>query len=102
MPRFVRISISVFVLMIIATSANAQSNSSYLKQNAIAVEDPFHLNDSACNLLRSYSLMMVGEMHGSNEPAQFVKALAKLFSEKGDSVSVGMEIPSEQMNVFLS
>jgi hypothetical protein len=45
---------------------------------------------------------MVGEMHGTNEPAQFVTALANLLANKGDSVQVGLEIPADQMRAFLT
>jgi hypothetical protein len=102
MPRFIQKLFSIVAFLAIATIVNAQSNSIYLKQNAIAVEDPFHLDDSVYNLLHSYSLIMVGEMHGSKESAQLVTGFAKMFSLKGDSVSVGMEIPSEQLSAFLS
>jgi len=87
-------------------SAIAQNNvlylSTYLKENAIRVADPGQLSDSVYTLLSPYRVIMVGEMHGTNEPAQFVTSLAKLFTRKGDSVSVGLEIPSEQMASFTS
>jgi hypothetical protein len=44
---------------------------------------------------------MIGEMHGTNEPAKFVKGLTALFTNNGDSVQVGFEIPSELMTTFL-
>jgi hypothetical protein len=51
--------------------------------------------------LADFQLIMVGEMHGGNEPAKFVVGLAKLLTENGDSVQIGLEIPSEQMDKFL-
>lgn len=44
---------------------------------------------------------MVGEIHGTKEPAQFVTGLAELLAKHGDSVQVGFEIPSELMTLFL-
>ncbi len=44
---------------------------------------------------------MIGEMHGTNEPAQFVTGLAELFTSNNDSVQVSFEIPADQMQTFL-
>jgi hypothetical protein len=79
-----------------------QSNSAYLKANAIRVDNPNQLSDSVYQLFSPFQIFMVGEMHGANECPQFVTGLANLFALKGDSVSVGLEIPSEQMSNFIS
>jgi len=42
---------------------------------------------------------MVGEMHGTNEPSQLVKMLSLLILRKEDSVSVGVEISQDQINL---
>jgi hypothetical protein len=82
--------------------AGGQSNIAYLKANAIRVDNPLQLSDSVYNLLSPFQIFMVGEMHGANECAQFVTGLATLLSNKGDSVSVGLEIPQWQMQKFIS
>lgn len=90
-----------FALLFIATfPATAQNNAAYLKTNAIRVSDPYQLNDSIYNTLSPFKLIMMGEMHGTREPAQFVTGLAKLLTSKGDSVCVGLEIPSSEMADF--
>src|SRR5689334_12576646 len=81
---------------------HGQGNSAYLKANAVRVEDPYRLNDSVYTLLSPFQVFMVGEMHGTNESAQIVIGLANLFASKGDSVSVGLEIPAELMANFIS
>ena len=43
---------------------------------------------------------MIGEMHGTNEPANFLIGLAELFANYGDTVQVGFEIPGEQMTNY--
>jgi hypothetical protein len=43
---------------------------------------------------------MVGEMHGTNEPAMLLMVLADLLTKNGDSVCVGFEIPVEKMTAF--
>lgn len=40
-------------------------------------------------------------MHGTNEPAKFTMSLAQLLTSNGDSVQLGLEIPSEEMTKFL-
>ncbi len=45
---------------------------------------------------------MIGEMHGTKEPANFVTGLTDLLISHGDSVQVGLELPSEQMTKFLA
>ncbi|MBL7690713.1 MAG: hypothetical protein JNM41_03905 [Flavipsychrobacter sp.] len=90
------------LLLALASSVSAQNNAAYLKANAIRVGDPYQLNDSIYNLLSPFQAIMVGEMHGTKEPAQFVVGLAKLFADKGDSVSVGLEIPESKMAAFLA
>src|SRR2546421_729057 len=82
-----------FCLSLIVIAATAQSNTDYLKANAVRVDNPFQLSDSVYNIFSPFQLFMVGEMHGTNESAQFVIGLANLFANKGDSISVGLEIP---------
>jgi hypothetical protein len=91
-----------FYLLLFIFNANAQGTSAYLKAHAIRVDDPLLISDSVYNLVSPFRVFMIGEMHGTNEPAEFVTGLAKLFANKGDSVSVGLEIPPDQMSAFLS
>ena len=88
--------------ILIFLNSNAQDNSAYLRNNAVRIDSPDKLNDSIYNLLSPFPIIMMGEMHGTNEPAQFVIGLTNLLTNKGDSVSVGLEIPSGEMKQFLS
>lgn len=40
-------------------------------------------------------------MHGTNEPAEFVTYLAKLFADKKRKVILGIEIPKNEMKAFI-
>ena len=73
-----------------------------LKQDAIRIDNPEQLTDGVYQLLSPFHLLMVGEMHGTNEPAACVAGLARLFTSKGDSVQVGLEIPADKMKWYLS
>ena len=79
-----------------------QSIETYLHDNAVRVAGPQSLSDSVHALLSPFQMIMIGEMHGSNEPAALVTGLAQLLADKGDSVQVGLEIPAELMPEFLS
>lgn len=98
MMRFV---FFISILSFTFCNVSGQGNATYLRHNAVCVANPTNLNDSVYNLLSPFQIFMVGEMHGTNERAQFVIGLANLFANKGDSVSVGLEIPPEQMTNFI-
>ena len=78
-----------------------QADSARLATSAIEIGKPDSLSTEIYNALHPYKLIMIGEMHGTNEPAAFVKGLAQLFASHKDSVRVGFEIPSDQMKEFM-
>jgi hypothetical protein len=76
-------------------------DSSYLRQKAMRIEKADSLGDRIYDAISYSQLVMIGEMHGSNEPARFVMGLTDLLTKKGWNVQIGMEIPSYQMEKFL-
>ncbi|MFY9310899.1 MAG: hypothetical protein WAQ28_17765 [Bacteroidia bacterium] len=98
MLRFVFI---LFTTALTYLSANGQDSGTLLKTDAIKIDRLDSLDNAVYDLLHSNKLIMVGEMHGTNEPAGFVTGLTSLFSANGDSLQVGFEIPSELMLSFL-
>lgn len=96
--------ILVFSLTLTQTifSASGQDSKSYIIQNAIPFNKPDSLNENIYKILSNFQVIMVGEMHGTDEPAKLVIGLTKLFIEKGENVQVGLEIPSEEMDLFLN
>lgn len=92
----------IFSLAFAFLNANGQRNAEYIRTHAVRVDNPEKLNDSVYNLISPFQILMIGEMHGTNEPAQFVIGLTNLLTDKGDSVSVGLEIPSVEMANFIS
>lgn len=89
-------------LFLTILTVNGQDLATDIKANAIKINRADSLDNSIYKLLADYKLIMLGEMHGGNEPAEFVTGLTKLFTDNGDSVQVGLEISSEQMGKFLS
>ncbi|HEY4482427.1 MAG TPA: DUF6624 domain-containing protein [Candidatus Brocadiaceae bacterium] len=84
------------------TTINTLDLTASLKNNAVKVNRLDSLNSSVYKLLDNFQLIMIGEMHGTNEPAKFVTGLVKLLTGNGDSVQVGFEIPEDGMTKFLS
>lgn len=96
-------SVHLILILTLAGSASFGQDAAILLRNgAVQVDNPEQLSDSVYALLSPYQIIMVGEMHGTNEPAQLVTGLARLFTGKGDSVQVGLEIVPEQMQLYLS
>jgi hypothetical protein len=83
------------------SATTAQDYQAYVKENAVKIDNLDSLNHAVWHLLSDYKLIMVGELHGTNEPAKFVTGLARLLSGMGDSVQIGLEIPSEKMTKYL-
>jgi hypothetical protein len=92
----------IMTFTLICLAANAQDAATLLRNGAVRVDDPEQLSDSVYKMLSSFQIVMVGEMHGTNKPAQLVTGLANLYASKGDSVQVGLEILPEQMQLYLS
>ncbi len=74
----------------------------FIKENAIKVNQLESLNDTIYNFFSDFKLIMVGEMHGTIEPAKFTIGLAQVLTRNGDSVQLGLEIPAEEMAKFIS
>jgi outer membrane protein OmpA-like peptidoglycan-associated protein len=81
--------------------ANAQDHVEPPKEKMLNLDNLTSLSKPVYDLLSSNKLIMIGEMHGTNEPAAFVTGLAELFTRYSDSVQVGFEIPPDQMREFL-
>lgn len=93
--------ISVLALICIL-SKNFGQDSFSIKQNAIKIDRQDSLGEDIYEVVSGYQLFMVGELHGTKEPARFVQSLAELFLHKGDSVQIGLEIRSGLMKKYLS
>jgi len=91
----------LLTLTLTLLNVSGQDDERYLKANAIRFDNPEKLSDSVYTLLSPFQIVMVGEMHGTNESAQIISGLTNLLTNKGDSVQVGLEIDPELMTKFL-
>lgn len=69
----------------------------FLKENAIPIKDISKLNQQVYKEISDYDIIMVGEMHGTKEPAEFVYGLCNLITESEKKVVLALEIRASQM-----
>ncbi len=81
----------------------AQSLQDVLKANAMEI-DPADttFNKKLVDILAAHPIIMVGEMHGTQEPARFVSYIARQLVRSGRAVNLGLEIPHTQMGEYTS
>jgi hypothetical protein len=87
----------IFLVFAYIFTANGQDVASELKNNAFPIEDLQNLDSTFYQEIKNYDIIMVGEMHGTNEPALFVYGLLKLLSEMGNEVILAIEIPKSSI-----
>jgi hypothetical protein len=92
-----RVGVKFIILMLGFFNVQGQDDEAYLKANAIKIDNVAKLSDSIYAMLSGFQIITVGEIHGTNESAPFVYGLTDLFTNKGDSVLVGLEIPPTLM-----
>lgn len=69
-----------------------------LKRNAIPIQNLSKLSDKIYDEIANYEIIMIGEMHGTNEPAEFAYGLCELIAKHEGSVIMAMEIRASLMN----
>ncbi len=68
----------------------------YIKNNAIEINNRTDTNSKIYNAIKDYSAILIGEMHGTMEPSEFLVGIVKSLAVKGKQVIVGLEIPNDQ------
>lgn len=100
--RFSRCVLPVIAITtLLAFCAHAQSTQAALKTNAFALD----LSDTTPNkrlleIFGPHRIIMMGEMHGTQEPARFVSYAVDQLLKAGKTVNLGLEIPAVQMQDF--
>lgn len=93
--------ITILFFLIVSTNLFSQTWKEYIAQHALPVRETLELDSSLYYSFKDYRLIMLGEMHGTLEPAKILEQLAQLFLLYEDSVSIGLEIPEKEMSSFL-
>ncbi|PZE15588.1 hypothetical protein DNU06_17305 [Putridiphycobacter roseus] len=73
----------------------------YIKENAIEIDSNVNSRPEVYAAISKFELIMVGEMHGTQEPAGLVDVLAKVIVKNEGFVSVGLEIPTDELSNFI-
>lgn len=87
--------------LLLSSKLFAQTWKEYIAQNALPVGKTLEPDSSLYHSFKDYRLIMMGEMHGTLEPAKMTEQLAQLILLYEDSVSIGLEIPEKEMSSFL-
>lgn len=98
-----RRSLLLVFFIFLSTIAGAQISHDFIRENAIevtSVED--EKSDTLYEKLKDFRLIMIGERHGTNEPAEFVEHLSKVMVHHGKKVALGLEIPRDEMEAFIA
>ncbi|MGL1886384.1 MAG: hypothetical protein OCD76_07710 [Reichenbachiella sp.] len=88
-------------LSLLPTFLYSQGFGEYVSKNAVEVHSLINLNNEVYDLIMDYQLIMIGEMHGTQEPAKLVSGIAKVVVENEGQVSVGLEIPQNEVAKFV-
>jgi hypothetical protein len=96
-------SIAIIFIIQCHGLAMGQMLGDFLKANAVEVklDDP-SINRALLQKLSQYRLIMMGEMHGTQEPARFVSYLVKQLTSSGTDVHLGLEIPEAVVANFMN
>ncbi|MCJ8292729.1 MAG: hypothetical protein HRT58_03395 [Crocinitomicaceae bacterium] len=90
----------LLVFLLIPVFSFTQGFGDYISENAKQINDDYKLDSTFYEHFKKYNLIMVGEFHGTQEPATLVKAISELLLQNEETVSVGLEIPESQMTFF--
>jgi len=82
----------------IDNSAEMTEKQKDLKKNAIPIESLSKLSNKIYDEIANFEILMIGEMHGTNEPAKFAYGLCELIAKHEGSVIMAMEIRASHMN----
>ena len=97
----IRLKIKTLIILLLRTGVSfTQEFGDYLSENALQIKDNYELDSAYYDYFKNYKLILIGETHGTKEPAKLVKSISELILENEKIVSVGLEIPEELMKVF--
>lgn len=94
-------TITFSFILLLSSNLFSQGWKEYIAENALPIGKDLELDSSLYRSFKNYRLIMMGEMHGTLEPAKMAEQLAQLILLYEDSISIGLEIPEKEMSPFL-
>ena len=85
----------MLLFLFLSLSGRSQNFTEFIRQHALEIDD-----DAIFKEISAYKCLMIGEMHGTKESAEFVTTLTELSVRHGRKVVLGLEIPSGDMLPF--
>ncbi len=91
----------LLILIITAKASNSQINSTYLKEHAIPISKFDSLSSQIYEQINHYQLIMLGEIHGTNEPVIMSLNPCHQFTQVWRMTNIYFSIPKIQMNLIM-
>ena len=97
-----RACFSFLILIISASTSFAQyPNKDSVAKYSIPIDNIPEPNNQVYDKVKGYQVILIGEMHGTAEPAQWLEGIAKGLLQHGKQVIIGIEIPAGSMRPFM-
>lgn len=87
----------IFFTLLLYSKSTAQKCKQYINKNAVCVSN----TTKTYTLLNEYDIVMVGEIHGTTEPAELVLDLANVFIANNEKVIIGIEAKTSEFELFI-
>jgi len=88
------------VITLVSVTCFAQVSGQFVEENAVEIKDRKEVNDSVYKAVKDYSAIMIGELHGTQEPTELLVGIVKTLIKNQKKVVVGFEISSDGLNDF--
>ena len=93
-----KLNLKIIIAIIVTTAVGCQQESKgLLEMGAIVVDNPRDITKKAFDRLKGHDAFLLGELHGTNECADLLYGLARIFAENNERVLVGFELPHDQL-----
>ena len=72
-----------------------QVSGDFVEKNAIEIKDREAINDTLYNAIKNYKAILIGSLHGTEEPPEFFLGIVKSLLKNGKKVVAAVEIPKD-------
>ena len=92
---------SLFLILLSGVSF-AQLTGQFVEENAVEIKNRLDSTGAICKEVKDYKAIMIGELHGTNEPPEFLVGLVRSLTSCGKKVVVAFEISADGLKNFKS
>jgi len=80
-------------------AGQAQLSSDMVEEFGVEIKDRKEANDSVYEALKNYKAVLIGEMHGTQEPPEFMVGIVRSLMKNGKKVVAAIELPSDGIDL---